>query len=87
MNRLVLPNYKKRCYLEHSHEGVCRTYDGKPFTPNITHEDRIAQKMEDALTPDAPKLTDFRMPSTFRNNSLALALKKVVNLPRKARPT
>ena len=73
MNKLVTKTTHRRCCLDHEHEGVCRTRDGKPFTPNITYDDRLAQKMEDSLVPpeDKPVYQPLR---TFRNNTLALKL-------------
>lgn len=73
MNKLVTKSTHRRCVLDHEHEGVCRTRDGKPFTPNMTYDDRLAQKMEDSLVPPDVK-PKFERPREFRNNTLALKL-------------
>lgn len=73
MNKLITKTTHRRCYLDHEHDGVCRTYDGKPFTPNNTYDDRLAQKMENSLLNEEskPKLAP---PHTFSNNVLAQKL-------------
>lgn len=76
-NKIKAGSMRARCYLEHGHEGVCRTYEGKPFTPTETLEDRVAQRMESTLAAKVPQRAGRVIPRVFGNDGLAIALRKV----------
>lgn len=75
-NRIDSGSMHARCYLQHGHKGVCRTYEGKPFTPTLVYEEKLAERMENALVPDKPQPAPPRSFMRFRNDNLGIALRE-----------
>ena len=80
-NRIDSGSMHARCYLEQGHEDVCRTYEGKPFTPTSTYEDKLAERMEKAIVPDRPVPPPPRSFRSFRNDTLGIILRERIQKP------
>ena len=79
-NRIDSGSMHARCYLEEGHEPqVCRTYEGKPFTPTITADDKAALRMEAVLLDEKPKPQVAPKLREFHNDTMAQKLRLRLN--------